>query len=298
MNYSSTEKIELRKIRDFSGHINAAASFTRQNLLPMLKILVQVAGVYILLGLLIMMASFYFGLADLMNITHVDELEAFNINFGLLGVVTLLAIIFFMIASVFYTAATYRYILEYAIRDDYNNLTDTDIKRYLSRDSKIVFFTYLGLFGIGFLSIFLALIPILGALAVFFGWIYFMIPISFIFLLRIHEKLGFMDSIKRAQFLVKGYWWQTLGLYFVTGLIVYSVSAVPSLFSNFGFGIGTMLNSDELGKLLFGIFYIISIMVSIVTSVVFSIVIAFRYFSLLEIKEGHNMMDRIQDIGE
>lgn len=297
MNHFSTEKIEFRKIRNFSEHINASASFIRQNIVPMIKILVQVSGVYIVLGLIMMMVGFYFGFVDILNFDAANP-NLDGVNFGLMGGAIGIGGILFLIANVLYTATTYRYILEYALRDDYNQLSETDVKRYLGRDSKIVFFTYLGLFGLGILTLFIAIIPILGALAFFFGWIYLIVPVSLIFLLRIHEKIGFMDAIKRCLFLAKGYWWQTFGLYLLAGLIMYSISAVPSLFSNFGFMIGDMLSSETMGNLLFGVFYIISIVVSIVTSVAFSVIIAFRYFSLVEIKEGHNMMDRIQDIGE
>ncbi|MEZ4884353.1 MAG: hypothetical protein R3E32_06395 [Chitinophagales bacterium] len=295
MSYSSTEKIEFRKIRSFSDHINATAMFTRQNIVPMIKILMQVAGVYIAVGLVLLIMCFYFGLVDLMNLTDINGIE--NLNWSMIGGLSFLAIVMFIIGSIFYTAAGYRYILEYITQDNYNSLTISDIKRYLGRDSKIVFFSYMGLFLMFFASMFIAIIPFLGALTVFFGWIYLSIPISFIFLLRIHEKIGFSDAIKRCMYLIKDHWWETFGLYLVTALLLYSISAVPSLFSNFGFQIGSMLDSEAIGKLLFGVFYVISILVSLLTSVVFSILIAFRYFSLVELKEGVNMMERIQDIG-
>jgi len=296
MNNFSSEKVEFRKIRDFSGHINASVSFIRQNFVKMLKILAQVAGVYVALGLAVMTVSFYFGLMDLLTIENLEDFQ--NLNLGLIGGVSFVAMLFFMIGSILYTSATYRYILEYIHRDDYDQLKVGDIKKYLGRDSKIVFFTYLGLFLLFLASILMVILPFVGALAFFFGWIYFIIPLSFIFLLRIHEKIPFMKAITRCRYLLEGYWWQTFGLYFITGLIMNSISSAPSFFSTFGYDIGNMLNSPEIGRLLFGLFYIISIVISILTSIAFSVLIAFRYFSLLEIKEGTNMMERIQEIGQ
>ncbi|MGB0929614.1 MAG: hypothetical protein ACPGVB_02480 [Chitinophagales bacterium] len=296
MNRLTSEKIEFRKIRNFSEHINAAANFINQNFAKMLKILLQVAGIYVALGLATIMVGFYLGFMDLFTIESIEAFEALNLE--LIGGISSIAAIFFMIGNVLYTAATYRYILEYIYRDDYDQLNVSNIKQYLGRDSKIVFFTYLSLFFLGFCSFFIIIIPFIGVLTFFFGWIYLIVPLSFIFLLRIHEKIGFMKAIKRCRYLLEGHWWQTFGLYCITGLIMYSISISPSLFSGFGYDIGELLNSSEISTLLFGIFYIISVLVSIITSIAFSVVIAFRYFSLLEVKEGVNMMERIQELGK
>ncbi|MFK7906108.1 MAG: hypothetical protein AB8B69_13335 [Chitinophagales bacterium] len=308
MNYPATEKINFRKIRDFSGHINDSAAFIRQNIWTMLKIILKASGIYFVLALITLILGFYYGISDIMSFFSTSSgME--DINFGFLGALMFTSMVLFAIAYIFYTSAVYRYILQYIDRSDYNNIQYADIKHYMSKDNGNVFSTYMGFFLVGLVSSFLMMLPMLtgskemiGVWAILinisiFGSIYLMIPLSFIYLFRIHRDLDFIDSIRGCLALTKGHWWKTLGLYIVATLILYSVSSIPGLFANFGLYIGSLLSSNQLGILLFSLFYLTTFLMYFVSGTAFSAVIAVRYFSLLEMKEGRNMMDRIQDIG-
>lgn len=308
MNYPATEKINFRKIRDFSGHINASTAFVRQNIWTMLKIVLKASGIYFALALITLILGFYYGVFDIIKF-FISSSGTEDINFEFLGALMFASMTLFAIAYIFYTSAVYRYILQYIDRSDYNNIQFSDIKRYMPKDSGIVFSTYMGFFLVGLVSSFLMFLPIMidssearGLWAILvniavFGSIYLMIPLSFIYLFRIHKGINFMDSIKGCMTLTKGNWWKTLGLYIVATLILYSVSSIPSMFSNVGFYIGNLLGSDQIGFFLFGLFYLVTFLMYFVSGTAFSVVIAVRYFSLLEMKEGVNMMERIEDIG-
>jgi len=308
MNYPATEKINFRKIRDFSGHINASTAFVRQNIWTMLKMVLKASGIYFALALITLILGFYYGIFDFMSfISTSSGIE--DINFGFLGTLMFTSMVLFAIAYIFYTSVVYRYILQYIDRSDYNNIQYADIKRYMPKDNGLVFSTYMGFFLTGLVSSFLMMLPIMtgssemmGAWALLmnigvFGSIYLMIPLSFIYLFRIHKGQNFIDSIKGCMALAKGHWWKTLGLYFVATLILYSVSSIPGMFSNLGLYIGGLLGSNEIGYFLFGLFYLGTFLLYFISGTAFSVVIAVRYFSLLEMKEGVNMMERIQDIG-
>ncbi len=274
----------------------------------MLKIVLKASGIYFVLALTTLILGFYYGVLDIMSF-FITSSGMEDINFGFLGALMFTSMTLFAIAYIFYTSAVYRYILQYIDRNDYNNIQYADIKRYMSKDSGIVFSTYMGFFLVGLVGSFLMMLPMvtgsreaMGVWALLvniavFGSIYLMIPLSFIYLLRIHKDQNFMDSIKACMALTKGHWWKTLGLYIVATLILYSVSSIPSMFSNLGFYIGSLLGSDQLGYFLFGLFYLATFLMYFVSGTAFSVVIAVRYFSLLEVKEGVNMMERIQDIG-
>jgi hypothetical protein len=276
------EKIEFRKVRDFSGLLNSTFEFIRQNFKIILKSTIFIVGPFILL------AGVFGGLYQSTVLSFRPDMNAtrFVMPFFLYFIFLSLAVLMLVIVN-------------YSIIDEYINSENEIIEienvwqRVKSNFWKIL------LTAIGY-SITVAL----ASLLLIIPGIYLAVALCTIFMVRIIEKKGFFDSISRCTHIIKNNWWFTFGLVFVLGLIqgflgfiFYVPTYIAMIFTTLS-GIGYQkAGGGSPSSVLFIITSIISSLGLIFYSI--SVVgIAFQYFNLVERKEATGLMAKIDTIQE
>lgn len=106
------------------------------------------------------------------------------------------------------------------------------------------------------------------------------------------EELGVRASVTRSWSLTRGYFWRTLGVLLLVGLIVQVISQIVSIPVSLLFGVGAMLVdpngafSDQSANLSVVLSLIVAIPIAAVAAVVQSAAVALVYLDLRMRKEG------------
>ena len=130
--------------------------------------------------------------------------------------------------------------------------------------------------------------------------IYVVVPISFSPFIFIRERTGVLEAIRKSFVLIKGFWWQTLGIIIVIDLIMafaaYALQ-IPTLIvlSAQGLHSNGDFSSFQFNPL-YLIFNTIGSTGSILLRSIGYMAIILQYYNLLERKEGVDVMKQIEDI--
>ncbi len=276
------KKIEFRKVRDFSGILNATFEFIRRNFKIILKSTVFIVGPFILI------AGVFGGLYQSTLFSMRTEMNAtsFIIPFVLYYISLVLAVMVLVIVN-------YSIVDEY-INSDLQTIEIENVWQSVKRNfGKIV------LTGIGFVFI-----VIIATIFLIIPGIYFGITLCTIFMIRIFEKKGFFDSISRCMYIIKNNWWFTFGLVIVLGLIqgflgfiFYVPTYIAMIFTALS-GIGYQQSGNGSSS---SVLFIITSIISSFGLIFYSISvvgIALQYFNLVERKEATGLMAKINTIQE
>ncbi len=134
------------------------------------------------------------------------------------------------------------------------------------------------------------LIGILGLTAVGTG-IYLYVPLALIYPIQVNEESGGAGGIRRAYDLIRGHWWQTLGLVLTLSLLL---SFVEGLI--LGSSMGAAYTANLLGTLTLG-YGLLASLVKLTTRAVLAVGVGLQYYNLKE-GEGQDVDSNIDDIGE
>ncbi|MGB1206496.1 MAG: hypothetical protein ACPG5B_12660 [Chitinophagales bacterium] len=295
------EKIAFRKIRNFSETIGVASYFIKQNIGILLKAAAFIALPIVMIGFL--------GVG-ITSLGFIENATKSNID-GLVGGLGMFYMAMFVmwLGLVLVMGCIYEYVVLYEQSEDFQAIKVGDISRNV--------FGHIGLY-IGttilltvtlsvlffFVFLFLGVFIFIHEVFIFFGTIgmifvlsYIIIALSNIYLIRIVEKRSFFDAFGRCFNLLEGHFGSTLGLYFITSLISFSLlGLLPMIIQGVSlFFAETLMFETPI------LFYALQIFYSLFYvgyNIIYSVVISFRYFSLVEAKEGIGMLQKIEQIGQ
>lgn len=277
------EKFEFRKARDFGSIINDTFAFIRQNIAIMGKALLFITGpLLIIQGVL---AGLYSSKSSLMLLGG-DTANPFGAIFSL---EYLLLILCGLVSYTFITLIALEFMVLYVAKGP-GAITVDEIWQAVKKDFWMIVFTNIGTF---FVVMFFMLILVIPG-------IYFALVMALVPMIRVQERLGFFAAIRRSAKLMSGSWWFTLGLLLLMAIIVGmmgSVMALPSAGVTFFAMLHKADASNYFYKALFIITGILQQLISMF-SVVILISIGYQYFSLVEKKEGHGLLSKIEEIGK
>jgi len=156
-----------------------------------------------------------------------------------------------------------------------------------------LFANMLSLWGVG-------LVTMLGFLVLFIPGMYLAVGLSLFFIIRVVEGKDFGDSFSRSLFLIRGKWWSTFGLFFVTVLMLYFLfiflAAIVGLLS------GSMVGMFQLkfteSPLVATAFRAVVSLVTLLFYLPLLLVLAFQYFNLVERKEGTGLYLLVNQLGQ
>ncbi|MEJ0057380.1 MAG: hypothetical protein WDN75_18020 [Bacteroidota bacterium] len=229
----------------------------------------------------------------------------------------ILVFIFFVVSVVVVTATVNNYILLY--REKKTNQIEVNEVWIRVRETFWKYLTTTLLFGLFcILAYVILLVPtfVLGAISpflilfgilFFFGaFFYLIVSASLIYSVQAFEKTGFIESLKRSFFLVRGKWWSTLAVYFILSMLVgiisyiflipaYVIMFINSLHSinesNFNGPSGVMGATSM-------VFMTLYFLCQLVLACLPIIGLAFQYFNLVEMKEAKGLMSEIDTFGQ
>ncbi len=276
------EKIDFRKVRDFSGILNATFEFIRQNFKIIFKSTVFIVGPFILI------AGVFGGL-------YQSSIFSFRTEVSPTGFL----LPFFLYYISLGIAVAVLVIVNYSIVDEYINSESEVIElenvwQSVKRNFGKIFLTGIGFtFFVGLASLFL-IIP----------GIYLAITLSTIFMVRIFEQKNFFDSFSRCINIIKNNWWFTFGLILVLGLIqgfLAFIFQIPTYIAFFATTLGGINYQSSSGSSPSNVLFIITSIISSFGLIFYSISvvgIAFQYFNLVERREATGLMAKIDTIQE
>lgn len=149
----------------------------------------------------------------------------------------------------------------------------------------------------------LGLLTTLASVLLVIPGIYLSVVIIITIPLLENEKSSFWDGVKRSMSLMQGNWWRTLGLILVVyialaviggafSIPLYSMTILKTLFV-----IDSTLEEPSYITFLMIFFTMISIVAQVILNSIYHIVFVFKYFSLVEMKEGSSLFTAINQIG-
>jgi len=160
------------------------------------------------------------------------------------------------------------------------------------------------------------ILPVLGtsfviSILVGVGFVFCLVPgiwlgvsLSLIFVAMMFEGNGMGNAFSRSFNLTKVDWWSTLGIIFISYIIVYLLTillSIPAVLMGLKSLFATFKDLQNTGEMNFSTsYYIINSITSLITYVLFSIpfiALAFQYYNLLEMTEKPSLKDKIEQIG-
>ncbi|MGD1958809.1 MAG: hypothetical protein ACFB2Y_08130 [Fulvivirga sp.] len=305
--------IEYHRTRDFGKKLNATIEFIKENFKPLFKAMAYIAGPPIILGSILLSQIF----DRFINFT---TLAGAGINPGFSELAEFIlpgigAILFLLLGGTALLAVIYDYMILYEKQgkeisvNEVWQLTKTSFWQVLGRMLLLTLLglvAYIGLvFVIGLSAAASPALAFLLGIPAFIGFIYLIIPIYLFFIIAVYERVDFGTALGRSYKLVRGKWWSTFGLIFVTGLIQGVISSIFFIPWYVIFILKTLHTTEpgsfmEPSATMEVIGTISFLLYSAMRYLLFCIpliAVAFQYFNLAELKESKGLMAKIDAFG-
>ena len=311
------QKIHFREVRGFTELFNASINFIRQNFGHFFRCLLFIAGPFLLLTGIC--TAYYQKTIIQGQVSYMES--AFGNPFAqmlskVFSWMYFAVLLLTLLGSLALMGTVYEYMLLYNAKGP-RNFTVNDVGRALWRDAGNIIWTFCCMFFwslvfgavivliyVGFyklspgLGVAMTVMGFIGLLLIIFPLMYYT---SSIYMVRINERIGFLEAASRALYLLKGsYWWTWvifICIYFMLGFIT-GIFAVPQAilqgvvtFSSVEHGV-----SDNMAV----VYLILTSATAFFSSFIYFVMMVFtgfHYFSLTEKKEGTGLLERIDEIG-
>lgn len=277
------QKMELRKLRDFSENLNDTFQFIKQEIKPLLTCFVAICGVFII-------ASGVFSglyqqnmIANIMHIVKGTGKSAESINtFGFANLLLLfLGILSYVIMQVVLAA----YFKMYEQKGKISPTIDEVWKVTTQYVVPIFFYTIVYTI-ITIISAFFCLIPIFYFSVVF-------APFTMIYVI---EDRSFTSGFNRCFALIKDNYWVSFGIY-VVSYIIYGFGSilVGSAIGSIG-GLTSYFTTKDVATTAGVVTGLLGIFTHIFY-IIFFVSIALNYYNLVEQQDGDGLLKRINTLG-
>ncbi len=295
-------KIEFYKLRDFGAKMNAVVEFLRENLGRLFLSLLLIGGPAALLFSLLfknLFATFFnFGLQS--GSGDFDEMADL---FSLVGGNYLLMIFLSWMTITLIIGVTYSYMKFYNEGIAKTTSVSDVFRRAISR--------YGGLLVLGFL---ISMVTVIGTFFFIIPGIYLGVTLSIVYAIYMFEDdITVGGAFSKAFSLIKGKWWSTFGVIFVTYFMAYAaqmVFSVPFLVVYF-IEIFSLVEDIESGgggepeqvlEVFSSAYMTVAMAIYMVgTYLAYSIPLiglGYQYSNLVERSEGRGLMQEIEDFDE
>jgi len=305
------KKIEFRKVRDFSQKFNATFEFLRQEFKPLLYCVIYIAGPFIVLGG-IMGAYYQKNSLSLIDFSSFSE-ELLGSDFWISAVVML---VFSMLAYIFIFAALNEYIKLYKASDHVRSqevwtAVKQNLTGYISSALALMVLMIFAMFAGGMIlgglivAANIILLNVFLFFAMMLGIMFLVIIIYLSYITYNNEDIGIIGATNRVFKLLKGNWFDTLGLFIVAWIMTIVLNIIFSLPNMIMTSIGVFHSIESKDtiqlslseELLFGFTAFISSTGGFFVSIILMLVMIFQYYSLVEKREAHGLLNRIEEMG-
>lgn len=279
---SNKEKIDLYVYRDFSESLNVGIKFYTRHLKVLSKTILRYAIPPAVLGGALF-GKFYssiFSNPENVDVLFKDATELLSIGVGFI------LIILGALLSITITFSLF------IVQQEEEEVTSEAIWDEARQHFWMIFGT----------SIVAGIAQTIAFMLLIIPGLYLMIPIQMVFIIRMQERLGVVDAIKKSTKLISGYWWGTLGLIFVSSLLIGIIGyifQIPAMILMFVgvFAEQSGASSGLFGGIFVGIAMAIQIGGQLFLRTFQYVIIGIRYYSLSEQYEGHGSKSQLKNIG-
>jgi len=298
-------RLELHKTRDFGEVFGDATGFLKTHWKGIGRSLV------VIVVPLYTIASIFFSIFSIRMVDAMTNRFTRDEPGTGFGVVTVIAVLLFVVAYLLAIGAVFAYIKVYSTKGEDEKIEPREVWKALAQKlAKIILFSLgygiIGIIGFALISGILSalgpviMIPFLVILYV----IFFALVLSYLSVLMpviFFENEGFFETLYRCFAIVKGNFWVTLGINFIAYLIVYfltygvailfflPVSLSMSSFNEF---------SNGFLKIIFVVAFIVIPLISFLAQAYYYTVVTMHYFNLLEKTNYIGLKQRIENIGQ
>ncbi|AKQ46714.1 hypothetical protein TH63_15540 [Rufibacter radiotolerans] len=279
--------IEFREERDLGQKINATFGFLRQNLKPLLRLmLVFVVPFALLAGIF---SGIYQSrqLAEVTGAVRHDSLGAWSFANSINSLHYWVSIFFSLVGVVLLMLTVYSYMIRY---QDQDGQVET---QEVWDDIKTHFISLL------YSSIGLLVLVLLATLLLVLPGIYVSVALSMYALVMLREEVNLMEAVERCFHLIKGNWWASFGFLMLVLIIQGVIGFVASLpaIVVYVFRILHLPFPGGDSDLLLIIASSFTTVLSLLLYVIYITAIAFLYYDLVEKKEGLGYLEKVNQIG-
>ncbi len=302
------EKINFLKAREFSDIISDTFTFLKTEFKPLLKVVLTYVGPIILITSFF--SSWYqSSLLNTMSSASTSNLDdILDFYAGIFNYQYFAMLFGSMISSILLILSVLSYIKLY-IKHGSGNFEASDVWEVMKSKFLTVVLGYVLLFVafvlgasiIGVASLISTSLVVIFVLLYIVAVIYFMVAITLYIPAMVIEDLPLIDSFKRSLFLVKNYWWATLGVLFITGLIAsigQSILTFPQMVVNLSSFYASASGEAASGgsSILLTILNVVGTFASYLLYSIPFTAIGMHYFSQIEKKENTDLINRIEQI--
>ena len=284
------ERINFREFGDLGKILNKSAMFIRYNFIPIIKASSILVFIPLVIGLILLgisTSSFYSNLG-----ISLDDPYSFTNPFGLM-IMMLPSYLLISISLMMFYIIGISYMKHYVNGEE--NITQQTVYKDVKKHFLKVFFGGLLTIIITYIGMIFCLIP----------GIYLAVVFSHLFCIAIIEDKGYGNSFNRSFTIIKGQWWNSLLLYFVSTLIVAGISFIMILPMYIVMFAGMFKNIESNNpEAMFesmsymGWFMPLYLLAYVVNILITATIQTTNYYSLVEAKEGIGEKGAIENIGE
>lgn len=278
------QKVELRKVRDFSENLNDTFVFIKQNLKPLTVSFLGIAGVFMLAAAIVQgfyqndMSGMFEDLLKGPASTSSVPYEFFTGTYFLVGLFAWINVVAMKVAIIAY------------------------IKVYDQKDGEIPTMPEVwNEFKRYFFKVLIYSIPI--TILIFIGFIFCIAPgvyfwvvlVPFEIILMVEDK-SFSNAFSRCYVLIKDNFWQSFGIYIIAYLIYSFMSTIIGGIIGLITGVISYFTTDDISTTV-GVVTSIFNIFSFVFYIVFFISAILNYYSLAEKFDGTGILKRLNNLG-
>ena len=279
-----SQRIEYYRIRDFSQKFNATIEYLRQHFLSLFILILVVTVPFTVVGGFIQ----YYFFAELQGMAFgaADPFEIFNLIGEAIPVFLLsMSISLILNAALFGSIFTYMRMTE-------NNEQEV-------RPLEVVERLVPKLAGIVVISVATSIISVMGTFFFIIPGIYLAVVLSLTIPVYVFEDISVGEALGKPFTLIRGKWWSTFGLLFVTFILVFILTFAIAMPIGVIIGINEVFGSEELLSDQSAQFWqvVSSSVVNSLSYLMFTlptIALAFQYFNLTERTEGRGLKSEIE----
>lgn len=308
---NNTEKISFRQSRDFGETFNISIKYLKQNYKSLFSSLLMISGPFVLLSAIA--GAFYQSTAVNSFNVFASPTARLAQQFGLTYVLFILAAV---VANLSIIATVFAHMIEYHEKGP-EGITVNGVAKVVVKNIGAV----VAVFFVMFLLIMLVLVVIVGimigigaavpALGILFGLALivgmlilfppFLWMLSAMYLVKMQEERGVMESYSRTKEVMRGnFWWTWLIVVcssIAIGLIGF-VFTLPQVIYQTMLMIGHMKGDGDTETSI--PFLVVATVCTFCSTLLYSalyVINGFHYYSLAEQQDGTGLMDRINEIG-
>jgi len=304
------QALYLRRLRDFGEKISDTFLFLKRNWKKLFGIYAVFVVPFLLIAIVV--GTFFANHLYAVSLSSAESLKSADVFTAEFFVI----ILCFLLAGTSYNVAIYSYFRLYeeqnGIQPTIQQVGQLFVKKFL----KVFVYNIVVSIVIGIIFVLpvfgLAMIPILGPLILFFGFIlgflFVMVVLFYLNCVFVVEDYGLSGSVSRLFYLLGSRWWSTIGftivvflIYWVFSMVIqFALSMIMSIFSV------SFISSRSSSSGVSGHSYInllaLALGFLILLNYVFYLLVfcgvGVNYYSLTEEKDGSAIESQIDSIGE